>query len=404
MQDIIIEEPYRFVPPSYSTLWPKLIRRIVPWYIRKSSGVHSIETRGAEKLRASLEAGKGVLLAPNHSRMSDPLTFTGLCDACGCHMHAMASWHLFKKSRVNCFMLRRIGAFSVHRESPVDMQAMKTAVDILVDGRRPLVVFAEGAISRHNDVLMPMMDGTAFLARQAAKRREKTPGVAGVVVHPVAIRYFYRGDLQQAVEPVLEEIESHFSWFPQRDKSLVLRLRQIGQALLSLKEVEYFGVARTGDFYERVDHLIQDVLAKLERQWNVKDSSGGVVARVKTLRAAILPSLIEDGLSEQDKDLRRKQLAACYYVQQMSHYPRNYVRLSQKNVPEHILETVERFEEDFTDRVRIHGPLHAVVQVGDPIDVDSRRDRSATSDPLMDRLRDNLQGMLTELSAESPKV
>ena len=53
----------------------------------------------------------------------------------------------------------------------------------------------------------------------------------------------------------------------------------------------------------------------------------------------------------------------------MSHYPRNYVRHSEKNVPEHILETVERFEEDFTDQIRIHGPLHAVVQVGEAIPV-----------------------------------
>ena len=48
-------------------------------------------------------------------------------------------------------------------------------------------------------------------------------------------------------------------------------IRQIGQALLSLKEIEYFGWARTGDFYERVDKLIEDVLAKLEKRWNIND-------------------------------------------------------------------------------------------------------------------------------------
>ena len=62
---------------------------------------------------------------------------------------------------------------------------------------------------------------------------------------------------------VLDEIESHFSWYPQYQKPLVERIRQIGQALLSLKEIEYFGWARTGDFYERVDNMIDDVLARL---------------------------------------------------------------------------------------------------------------------------------------------
>jgi 1-acyl-sn-glycerol-3-phosphate acyltransferase len=404
MQNVIIEELYRFVPPVRSNLWPAFIRKFfVPEFLRRMYGVHSIETRGADRLKASVDAGYGVIVAPNHCRMSDPLTFGPLTRHIGRHMHAMASWHLFRQSRVNGFMLRRIGAFSVYREG-VDRQAINTAVDILVEGKRPLVLFAEGAISRHNDQLMPMMDGVAFVARTASKRREKVPGAAGVVIHPVAIRYFFRGNLEAAVMPVLEEIEGHFSWFPQKDKPLIQRLRQIGQALLSLKEIEYFGWARTGDFYERVDNLVQDVLAKLEKRWNVRSAGEGVVARVKNLRAAILPGLVAGNLSSEERSERSKQLAACYYVQQMSHYPRNYVRQSEKNIPEHILETVERFEEDFTDHVRVHGPLHAVVQVGEAIEVTSRRDRTAEVDPIMEQIRVQLAAMLKALSDESPRI
>jgi 1-acyl-sn-glycerol-3-phosphate acyltransferase len=404
MQNVIIEEPYEFIPPVYSRFWPTFIRLfLIKTHLRKGCGVHSIETRGAERLKASTDAGKGVILAPNHSRMSDPLTFGELSRYVGRDMHAMASWHLFKQSRANRFMLRRIGAFSVYREG-VDRQAINTAVDILVDGRRPLVLFAEGAISRHNDQIQPLMDGVSFIARTAAKRREKIEGAAGVVIHPVAIRYFFRGDLEAAVLPVLDEIEGHFSWFPQSDKTIIQRLRQIAQALLSLKEIEYFGFARTGDFYERVDKLIEDVLEKLEKRWNVRPTSEGVVSRVKNLRGAILPGLLDKTTSEVERAERRRQLAACYYVQQMSHYPRNYVRQSEKNIPEHILETVERFEEDFTDCIRVHGPLHAVVQVGEPIPVSSHRDRGAEVDPVMEQIRVQLTEMLTMLSAESPRI
>jgi hypothetical protein len=203
---------------------------------------------------------------------------------------------------------------------------------------------------------------------------------------------------------VLEEIESHFSWFPQQDRSLTRRLQQIGQALLSLKEIEYFGAARTGDFYQRVDTLIEDVLNKLETEWQIKEKEEGVVARVKAIRSAILPGIINKTVSAEERQRRWKQLAACYYVQQMSHYPRNYVRNSERNIPEHILETVERFEEDFTDQVRVHGPLHAVVQVGKAIPVSSHRDRSAEGDPIMNGIRTQLTDMLTKLSEESPKV
>src|SRR5918994_2568668 len=224
MQDVVIEQPYEFVPPVYSKIWPALLRLYIPHWIKKTHGVHSVETRNAERLKATVDAGHSVLLAPNHSRLSDPLTFVELSRFIKRDFHAMASGHLFMQSKLERFMLRRVGAFSVYRDG-VDRAAISTAVDILVEGKRPLIVFGEGAISRHNDELMPMMDGMAFIARTAAKRREKIPGAGGVVIHPVAIRYFFKGDLEATVTPVLDEIESHFSWFPQNDKPLVQRLR-----------------------------------------------------------------------------------------------------------------------------------------------------------------------------------
>ncbi len=403
MQEVIIEEPYKFVPPVYGDLWPSLIQLYLGRYMRKEFGIHSLESRDVHHLQESLDAGHGVLVAPNHCRLSDPLTLGIVSREIKRNMHAMASWHLFKQDWFTRFVLRRLGAFSVYREG-VDRKAINTAVDILVDGKRPLVVFSEGAISRHNDVLMPMMDGTSFMARTAAKRREKLGVPGGIVVHPIAIRYFFRGDLEATVTPVLEEIESHFSWYPQRDKPITLRLQQIGQALLSLKEIEYLGGARSGDFYERVEGLIEDVLSKLEQQWQVKDTGEGIVARVKNLRTVIVPDMVKNNISDEERQRRWKQLAACYYVQQMSHYPRDYVRRSEKNLPEHILETVERFEEDFTDHVRPHGPFHVVVQVGKAIPVASRRDRSVQTDPVMDGIRTQLTEMLAQLSSEAPRI
>jgi len=403
MHNVVIEEPYEFVPPVYGEFWPWVIKKYLNRYLRKSFGIQTVECRELQRLSASLAAGHGILLAPNHCRMSDPLTLNLIARRLKCSMYAMASWHLFKQDWLTRFLLRRMGAFSVYREG-VDRRAINTAVDILVEGKRPLIVFPEGAISRHNDIVMPLMDGTAFMARTAAKRRQKLDPPGKVVVHPIAIRYFFRGDLSATITPVLEEIESHFSWYPQRDKPLIPRLQQIAQALLSLKEIEYFGAARTGDFYERVDQLIEDELAKLEKEWKIKNSEEGVVGRVKNLRTAILPDMVKNNITLEERHRRWKQLTACYYVQQMSHYPRKYVRTTEPNIPEHILETVERFEEDFTDRVSPHGPFHVVLQVGEAIEVDPRRNRNASSDPVMDGIRTQLNTMLSALSAESPRI
>lgn len=403
MHNVVIEEPYEFVPPVYGDLWPTVIQKFLGPYILRGYGVHSLESRDVHHMQESLDDGHGVLVAPNHARLCDPLTLSCVTSKIKRNMHAMASWHLFKKDWLTRFALRRMGAFSVYREG-TDRQAIDTGVNILVDGKRPLVVFAEGAVSRHNDVISPLMDGTAFIARTAAKRRVKQGTKGGIVVHPVAIRYFFRGDLMKSIMPVIKEIESHFAWYSQDDKSVVERLHQIGQALLSLKEIEYLGSARSGDFYERLDNLIEESLENMEAEWQVKNQGEGVVSRVKNLRMAMLPDMVKNNVSAEDRHRRWKQLAQCYYLQQMSHYPQHYVRVSKPNIVEHILETVERFEEDFTDQVSKHPPLHVVVKVGKAIPVNPQRDRKAEVDPVMEGIRVQLTEMLEELAKEARVV
>ena len=90
------------------------------------------------------------------------------------------------------------------------------------------------------------------------------------------------------------------------------------------------------------------------------------MARVKLLRTALLPDLVAGQLTEAERDERWKLLAKLYLAQQLAFYPEGY--LDADPTPERILETVERFEEDTTDRVRTVSPLRAVVTVG-------RRDR-----------------------------
>ena len=63
--------------------------------------------------------------------------------------------------------------------------------------------------------------------------------------------------------------------------------------------------------------------------------------------------------------------------------------------------TVERFEEDLTGSVRVHGELKAVMDVGEAIEVDVKRDRSAKIDPVMAQIEARLSAKLDELARES---
>ena len=99
MQTILIEKPYHFVPPHRGSWWPSFAQRLglVERYLRKHDGVVAAEVRGADRLSASIAAGHGVLLTPNHCRPADPLVMVHLARQAKCLFFFMASWHLFNQ-------------------------------------------------------------------------------------------------------------------------------------------------------------------------------------------------------------------------------------------------------------------------------------------------------------------
>ncbi|MCG8586010.1 MAG: 1-acyl-sn-glycerol-3-phosphate acyltransferase [Pirellulales bacterium] len=399
MQQIIIEKPYEFIPPHRGTWWPAILKYYLPRFLRKKYGLERVECRDVDKLRASIDAGHGIVLAPNHCRLSDPPAMGVLSREVDSPFFVMASWHVFMQSAFQCWISRRLGAFSVYREG-MDRQAMNEATSILETAERPLVIFPEGVITRTNDLLAPLMDGVAFIARSAAKRRAKQEPAGEVVVHPIAIKYFFHGDIEKSVLSVIETIENRLSWTPQSDLHPLDRIGKVGDALLALKEIEYMGVPQAGDRYERLDRLIDHLLLPLEQEWIGDGSPGGnVVARVKKLRAVIVPDLATNGVDENERQRRWKHLTDMYLAQQLWFYPRQY--LSSEPSPERYIEMVEKFEEDLTDEAPVHGPMSAVMQVGDAIPVEPRRERSEDGDPLMHKIRDSLQQMLKNLARES---
>ena len=391
MQAVIIDKPYVFIPPRYSGFWHRIMRMLVPGILRKEYGITAIECVGAEKLRASLDAGHGILIAPNHCRPCDPMVLDSLAAAVARPFHVIASWHVFMLGKLKHFLLPRVGGFSVYREG-MDRESLKCAVGLIAGAKHPLVVFPEGIITRSNDRLTHFMDGPAFMARSAARQRKG----GKVVIHPVFIRYFFEGDLEATLLPVIQEIEQRLSWQPQTQLTLKERIGKIGAALLGLKEIEYLGAACAGTFAERLSRLEDHLLVPLEDRWSAGRHDGSPMARVKRLRSAILPEILGNGLGETERNERWRNLADLYLVQQLHCYPGDYF---DDPSPERILETVERYEEDLTDKARPHGPIRAVITVGDAIEVPATKDRSQETDPvsteLWDRMRDLLESSKT---------
>jgi 1-acyl-sn-glycerol-3-phosphate acyltransferase len=388
---VVSDKPYVPVPPYHGTLWPRALNWYFPQYLRRRYGTAKVEIVGAEKVRASIAAGHGVLITPNHCRDEDPFILSALAREIGTPCFVVASAHLFMHNKLQAFLLRRAGAFSIYREG-MDKQAVQTSIEILESAERPLVIFPEGHISRTNDRLTPMLEGTALIARQAAKKRAKENNGGKVVVHPVAVRYSFPFDVEAAAARMLDEIERRLTWRPSRGLPLHERFQKVGAGLLALKELEYVGHTQEGTIGQRLAKLIDAILAPLEKEWTHGNGEGHVVARVKRLRSAILPDMIKGDLDEAEKARRWRLLQDADLAQQLYHYPPGYVT---DGCPKgRIIETVERFEEDLTGKVSVHGPVEAKIMVGDAIEVSTGREARGEADPLMSAIEGQLQAML----------
>jgi len=344
-----------------------------------------------DRLRQSIRAGHGIVLAPNHCRDEDPMVVGMLGRELHSSLFIMASWHLFMQARIKSFLLRRAGAFSIYREG-IDRTAVNTAIEILESAQRPLIICPEGFVSRTNDQLNALLEGTALIARTAAKKRAKLQPPGKVVVHPIALRYRFQGNVESAAARVLDQIETQLTWRPLRHLPLYDRIIKVGTALLTLKELEILGHPQDGDIATRLRHLIDAILSPLENEWLAGQHDGTIHMRGKRLRAAILPDMVKGDIDEPERQRRWKQLADVYLALQLFHYPPDYVK--SNSTPERILETIERFEEDLTDKVSVHGPMTATITVGEAIEVSPTREGRGSTDPLLQQIESQLHQML----------
>ncbi len=395
MQNLVIEHPYRFVPPAPSWFWTRVARPLWKPYLHRIWGIESLEVRGLEPLRLAVRKRHSVILAVNHPRPSDPLAIAALEPQLRVPLFTMASWHQFHQGWFQRWTMPRLGMFSVLREG-ADHHAVRTAVELLVQRRGPLVIFPEGAISRHNDLLLPLSGGVTLVARLAARRKTRLGNDEPVLIFPVALKYLFRGPWQLWLERIFGSLETRLGWADQSHRPWLARLQRLVQAWLSLREVEHLGQAQSGPLFTRLYRFQEHLLRPLEQEYLAGRRRGHTVARVRALRAAILTQLLKSSDPEHQNHLRR-QLAALYLAQQLSLYPKNYVH--QWPTVERVLETAQRVEEDLTDRATTCRPWRLIVQIGEPIAVEAAT--PSKPDLALEELQNRLEGMLHQLAGES---
>jgi hypothetical protein len=242
----------------------------------------------------------------------------------------------------------------------------------------------------------------AFIARTAAKRRAKH-NAGRVVIHPVAIKYLFLGDIQEWGNAAVSRLEQGLGWRPTPDEPLLDRIRRLAEAMLSIHEVRYLGKTTHHALPIRRDNLVQHLLAEAESEFQLtSDPNLGPLGRVRRLRSTLTVEL-----TKCDNDARRRHLYhttdAVELCQQLYSYPDRYL-FQYPTTDTQILETLERMQEGLFGKADHPAPLKAIIEFDEAIEVPTDRPPKGEPDPLMQAIGSSLTKMLQRLAIEANRV
>ena len=369
--------PYRFHPPRPSSFWVRATRGYRRRLLRGEHRVLAIDVVGLEHLPPLLERRDGVMLTPNHCDRADGLVMLDLADRVGRPFCCMAAYQIFEgNAGLRHRLFPRLGIFPVDREG-ADRSAFKAAVEVLTVGRSPLLLFPEGEVYYLADRLTPLREGAATLALAAAKRRAEAGTTVWIV--PVGLKYRFPDDHDPlpAFLDRMARLERRLTWRPRDDRPLVERIYRFAEALVSLKELEYLGAARSGPLSERIaalqDALLRPIEARRSTRRRGDPAASPVPVRVKDLRKSCLEILADPRTPPDEARRLRDDLDDLFLAMQAYSYPGDYV--ARQPTRERIAETLMKLEEDLLlepgECAGPLGPRRVEMRLGSPIDVAS---------------------------------
>jgi len=383
----------RFAPQVWTpSLSPTLVNWLRPFRERKRHrdvNVCDVDIRGDQIVRGHLDQGDGVLIMPNHPSHADPHVIYAGADKIGTALYVMATWHVFhKQSPLIQWALRKHGCFSVDREAN-DIGSFRIATKILQQNRQPLVLFPEGEIYHCNDRVTPFREGAAAIAVTAA-RKAKRP----IVCIPCAITYRYVEDPTEALVETMGQLEEAIFWRRRTERPLEHRIYAFAEALLAVKELEYYSETRSGRLPDRIGALGDHILDQVESRHELNASGKSIPERVKAARKKIIEKVTDDSISKAQRQLLEHDLEDLFIVVQSFSYPGDYV--IDKPSIERMAETLDKFEEDVLQQATasIKAKRRATVQFGEPVEVvGDRKIKGQTSD-ITTTIEQRVQAML----------
>jgi 1-acyl-sn-glycerol-3-phosphate acyltransferase len=422
--------------------WPFLLwwaKINFPLYMKLTLGDTTIKIEKGALDRFHKLKGQRAMVCPNHSNRNDPQVMFSFSIQAEEYFNFVAAREVFDYDHgVNGWWLQHAGCYSVVRGA-ADRESFKTTRRILVEGKKKLVLFPEGEISRQNDTLMTLESGAAQLSFWALSDLEKVlgdiggkdydprasrgpggPTAAGTIyIQPIALKYTFPYDISSALRETLKTLEAKLGIKANPEDGFQPRLIALGDKLLSALEREYEVKPEEGaTMNERVKFLRAYILENLAKKLAVELPKGGKeLEYVRILRNRIDDFIYQEdkNRSSYEKDVHdQKQLIYKGYYKDLNRVV-NFIAIYQGYTGEHMTQerysdVIERMEVEILGGApSIKGPRQVLVEVGEAIDLsqhyqDYKTKKKETINKVTEEIAAQISSMLVKMDSSREKI
>ena len=400
-----------FKPPRPNSLFIRVAQRLVPLVLRGPLKISKfvIDPESLEQLRGI--ANQPTVLVPNHADYADASIMFALSKRIGKPFHYMCARETFN-GRLRSFFMQRFGVYSVRRGS-IDREAFRTTRSLLTEGKHPLVIFAEGEISRQNDTVLPFESGVVQLCFWALDDMAKAGTAKPLYAVPVGIKYIYDEEMWDEIEAALTRLEREI--LPQGSpttEDLYGRLRQIGAAIVSTLEREY--KLKTDDhssLNERIEQLREHILAQMEEFMGIAPQTDVLSrARIRALKNLIDAEIYRetDEISAYERQIHEQRLEKFQEFYPDLNRLINFIAIydgyvGETQSPERFLEVITRIEREVFGDSKPRGPRIALMRFGTPKNLLDRyetykQDKKQTVQDITLELETEVQALISNMS------
>ncbi len=404
-------KPFTFYPPKNNRMVTAIVKLALRRDIRRKLNVTEISVGPDTLERLRRLKGQRCLLTPSHSGGFEPHIIMYLSKLLKDDFNYVAAMELFARSRVHRWVLQWVGVYSVIRGA-MDRQSFAMTRQILVEGKRWLVIFPEGEAVGQNSIVIPFQPGVIQLAFKAYEEAAEIEPTASLYCVPIAIRYVYLKDMHHEIDASLDRLEASLG-IRAPAGSRYERLRGVAEAVLAANERTHcVRAAEHSSMNERIQVLKDRVLSQLEAQLGMAPVAGQApLDRVRAIFNAVdRIGELEPGTSEYEQQLtlERQHIARLFYhdlwraLRFVAIYD-GYVAESM-NV-ERFMDVLGLLEFEVFNRRPVWGPRKALVRMNEPIDLKDHfssynRDKRGTVKHVTTSLESSVRRMLEELEVE----